>query len=531
MALQKERSTVTIDAAAQAEAPPREVKAVAARDADETLGLEEEFNGEAAPPTPKESRRLNRKLYANLILLVCVINLMLFIDKATLGQAVFLGILDDLHISDANYNNLNTLFYTGYIIGQLPAQRLIQRLPMSKYVSATIFIWAVLIFAHCGATSYGSLIPLRLLLGFVESGMVPALEMTMGMFFVPHELHAMQPLFWISCVGAPIPSGLLGYALLWSKASVAPWKLFMITTGGLTLLLAVFSWFWYPDNPAKARFLSPKERLQVISRVRNATRGSIEQKKFKKYQFYEALRDPISWLFALAAFALMLANNLSFQQSLILLSLGVGNLGSTLVTVAGGGFAVACAIVASLLMRLFPGYSAWWSTLWVLPAIAGSIGMVALPWGRTIPLLACLLIAGNTFANTYITSLVWTSSSATGYTKKLTRNTMFMISYGVSNIISPQMWKSGGPRYYGTWIAQIVVSFCVTPLALHVVRIILKKRNKEREVWIADQAALGNFGDGVVDSLDAEGNVVQKKVDISVLDLTDLENKFFIYPL
>jgi hypothetical protein len=81
MALQKERSSVTVDPAAQGEALPREVRTVAARDADETLGLEQEFNSEAAaPPTAKESRRLNRKLYINLILLVCVIDLMLFVS-------------------------------------------------------------------------------------------------------------------------------------------------------------------------------------------------------------------------------------------------------------------------------------------------------------------------------------------------------------------------------------------------------------------------------------------------------------------
>ncbi|KAL3481730.1 major facilitator superfamily domain-containing protein [Aspergillus californicus] len=486
---------------------------------------------EVALPTPPELRRLNRKLYFRLVLLLIAINLMLFIDKATLGQAVFLGMLEDLGISDANYNNLNTIFYTGYIVGQLPAQLLIQRLPLSKYVSGSIFLWAVIIFAHCGATSYGGLIPIRLLLGVFEAGMLPAMETTMGMFFIPHELHEIQPIFWISCVGSSIPAGLLAYALLWSKASVSPWKIYMITTGGLTLFLAIFSWFWYPDNPATARFLTPQERLQVTQRVRNATRSSIEQKVFKKYQFYEALSDPISWLFALAAFSLQLANNLAFQQSLLLLDLGVGNLGSTLVTVASGGFSVAIAIAASVFLHLFPGFSAWWATLWVLPAIAGSIGMVALPWDRTIPLLVCLLLGVTTWGMTYIISLVWAASTAAGYTKKLTRQAMFMMSYGISNIVSPQLWKSGGPRYYGTWIAQTIVSFILTPVFLHVVRFILIRRNKERLVWVAEQAALGNFGEGLIEEQDADGGVVQKKVDISVLDLTDRENKFFVYPL
>lgn len=310
-----------------------------------------------------------------------------------------------------------------------------------------------------------------------------------------------------------------------------PMETLMIATGGLTLLLSILSWFCYPDNPGKARFLTNKEKVQVIQRVHEATRSSIEQKTFKKHHFYEALSDPITWLFALVSFCLNLANNLAFQMSILLLSLGVGNLGSTLITVASGGFAVSVAIVASLLLRFFPGYSAWWATLWVLPAIAGSIGMVALAWDKTIPLLACLLLGVTTWGMTYIISFVWASSSSAGYTKKLTRNALFMMGYGISNIISPQLWKSGGPRYYGTWIAQTVVSFVLTPCFLLIIRFILVRRNKERRVWIEEQAALGNFGEGYVEEIDADGNVVKTKVDISVLDLSDLENKFFIYPL
>lgn len=34
-------------------------------------------------------------------------------DKATLGEAAFLGILEDTNLTDATYNNLNTIFYTG----------------------------------------------------------------------------------------------------------------------------------------------------------------------------------------------------------------------------------------------------------------------------------------------------------------------------------------------------------------------------------------------------------------------------------
>ncbi|KAE8417420.1 hypothetical protein BDV36DRAFT_296157 [Aspergillus pseudocaelatus] len=148
----------------------------------------------------------------------------------------------------------------------------------------------------------------------------------------------------------------------------------------------------------------------------------------------------------------MLGNNLAFQQSLLYIQTEVSDLGSTLVWVAGGGFAMVVAIIASLLLKPLPNYSAYWATLWWLPAIAGEIGMVALPWDRTVPLLACLLLACNTWGMVYIISLGWAASSCAGYTKKLTRSAMFMAAYGVSSIISLQMWKRGGPRYYGTWI-------------------------------------------------------------------------------
>lgn len=157
--------------------------------------------------------------------------------------------------------------------------------------------------------------------------------------------------------------------------------------------------------------------------------------------------------------------------------------------------------------------------------------MVTISWGKTIPMLACLLIPPNCFAQTWIISVGWVSSSCTGHTKRLTRNAMFMVFYGISNIISPQLWKSGGPRYYGAWITQIVVSFTMAPLILLLIRYILSKRNKERRQWIAEQAALGNHGEGYVEQINDGGETVRVKVDVAMLDLTDLENMFFLYPL
>jgi len=407
-----------------------------------------------------------------------------------------------------------------------------QRFPLGKFVTVIVFIWSAIILLHCAASSYGGLIALRLFLGMFEAVIVPAIEMTLGMFFKPEEQALMQPIFWISCMGAPLPAGFIAYGLLFSKSRVLPWKFFMIITGSITFLLSIYSFFWYPDNPAKARFITLEEKVQCIRRVHEASQASIEQKQFKKSQFKEAIRDPVSWLFGLQAFTLMISNNLFYQQNLLFIGIGVSNLGSTLVSAAGGAFAIAVCLVATFLLSRYRGHNAYWATFWCIPAIAGGIGMVAAPWSARLGLLTCILLAGNTYGVTYIVSLGWTTSSAAGYTKKLTRNVIFMVGYSVGNLVSPQIWvASDAPRYYPAWIIQIIISWFGTPLILLVIRYILAGRNRERRIWIEEQKAKGLEADGYVERKDEEGRNVKTKVEVALLDLTDLENKYFLYPL
>lgn len=111
---------------------------------------------------------------------------------------------------------------------------------------------------------------------------------------------------------------------------------------------------------------------------------------------------------------------------------------------------------------------------------------------------------------------------------------MFMIGYSIANLCSPQIWvPKDAPRYYGAWIAQIVVSWTGTPVILFVIRYILKRRNAERKAWAAGLTEEERLAHeiGEVEQYDTDGTVVRRKVDITMLDLSDLENRFFIYPI
>ncbi|CCH43405.1 putative transporter [Wickerhamomyces ciferrii] len=483
------------------------------------------------PLTPESEQRIRWKLFIWLVPLLMLINTILFLDKSALSYGVLLGLFQDVNITTDQYNNLNSIFYTGYLLGQIPMHFILQRLNFGKFISITLFIWCILTFLTVLASNYGGLIVLRFLLGFFESIVLPALEITLLQFFNAKERAMINPIFWTTCVGPSVwIGGFISYGLLHLESSISNWKIFLIIIGGLTLLTSILSWFIYPSNPAEAKFLTIEERVLLINKIQNQSNSSIEQKKVKPYQIKECFKDPISWLFLAFALTSMIMNNIMFQANILYESLGVSNLGSTLVNVAGGGFATLYLIGGVIFIYKVKNSTAWIILIGAIPGLAGSIGMVTIPYDKKLALVACLVLAGNTFALSFIAAVGWSTSTASGYTKKFYRNIMFMFGYCIANIISPQIWKGNqAPRYYPAWGIQIVISFFIPVVIGFIIHIILQKRNQERLKFIKENPD-SKFGQVIINDLET-GEEIIEKVEIANLDLTDLENKTFIYPL
>lgn len=72
--------------------------------------------------------------------------------------------------------------------------------------------------------------------------------------------------------------------------------------GLLTMVMGMIFFFIVPDNQLNCRWLSKRDRILAIERIRGNEQG-VGNKHWKKYQFVEALKDPITWLFV--AYALI----------------------------------------------------------------------------------------------------------------------------------------------------------------------------------------------------------------------------------
>ncbi|QPG76216.1 hypothetical protein FOA43_003602 [Brettanomyces nanus] len=500
-------------------------RVIKSRDADVTLKFMERNGGEVPEITPERERKLAKKTTIIIILLTSITNLLLYSDKATLSYASIFELWKDTNLNQNRYNNANTLFYVGYMVGQVNLL-LMQRLPIGRLLSVLVFVWAALMFLHCTAHNYQGIYALRFFLGFVESIVIPILNTTMAQFLTADEKAATAPVFYSTCLGVTIPVGFIAYGVLHANVAIPIWKLFMIIIGSCTIAWLVIVVFFYPNNPTDARFLSTEEKVWVIRRVQRTTGASIEQKVFKKHQAKEALKDPITWLFGLFFLLQQLANNLPYQQNLLFEGIGnIDNLDSTLVSVASGGFAAICCFIATGIMYYKRNITAYSVFFWTIPSFAASIAVVALPWDDKIALLGMLCLASPLFGIPWILMFSWNSTSCSGYTKKLIRNAVVMLCYGIANLISPQLWQeSDGPRYIPAWIVQIVLSFFTAPIIALVIRYLLNKRNILREAASQEKSETSS---GYVE----EDDGAEIKVNKASLDLTDFENEEFIYPL
>lgn len=76
----------------------QQLKAVTARDADETLKLIEEYGSDIPPLSPQGLKSLRLKLYFRLILLLIAVNLMLFVSCIVLSSQSCRSLQAERHI-------------------------------------------------------------------------------------------------------------------------------------------------------------------------------------------------------------------------------------------------------------------------------------------------------------------------------------------------------------------------------------------------------------------------------------------------
>lgn len=118
-------------------------------------------------------------------------------------------------------------------------------------------------------------------------------------------LSFLQPLTLISCF-----AGALAYGITSGHAAIAPWRLLFLVEGLPAVAMAPIVFFFLPDSPEKARFLTAEEKRVALTRVirQNGRKERIGRVSLK--DILSALADPKTWINAFMYFSC----NVSFSS-------------------------------------------------------------------------------------------------------------------------------------------------------------------------------------------------------------------------
>ncbi|KAJ7153334.1 MFS general substrate transporter [Mycena filopes] len=473
---------------------------------------------------PVEAQRVRRKIDLHILPLMCILYWIQYMDKTTLESSAILGIREATHLSTNQYNWLGTIFYLSYLAFEFPQNLALQRFPVAKWMSINIFIWAVALSTHAACKNFRGLLAVRLVLGMWEGSITAGFMLVSSMFYTRKE-QTVRVGYWFLMNGtAQIISGFISFGTLHIYTSrFEPWQWLFIITGILTLITAASFWFFFPDSPTNAWFLTPQERAIAVMRLKENQTG-VENKHFKKEQMIEALLDPKTWLFALFSALDNVPNSLTNQRQIIISSFGFTILQTTLLGCVDGVVEI-LTISSGVTIAAKTDSHAWVAFAYFMPNLLGAILVNVLPWGDRVGLLFSVWLTGVGITG-FVLSLSWVSQVTAGHTKRVTTNAIMLGAYCIGNSAGPFLWQAKyKPRDHVPWIVIGICYACCMILVL-VIRQLLIAENRRRD---AEPARDDGYDDVYIERPTLDGAVEKVKVDKEFLDLTDIQNRDFRY--
>ncbi|KAK3626203.1 hypothetical protein LTR56_019991 [Elasticomyces elasticus] len=420
----------------------------------------------------------------------------MFLDKLSLNYAAAYTFIPDLGLEGHRYSWVAAVFNFGYLFWALPANLLIQKLPIGKLTGTTIFIWAILLCAHVGAKNYGGILVLRFLLGMFEAGISPSIMAIVSMFYTRSE----QPFRMCIFLGfngmSTIIGSLLSYGLGHANdAAIKSWQLIFMTIGLMNFVWSIVFLTFMPDSAANARFLTHKQKVIAVDRVSKNMVG-VKTKQYKMPQVFEALLDFKVWCLVLIGMATGIING------------GVSNFGSALIK--GFGFSS----LNATLLQLPNGVIEFF----VVPAC----GLLA-TYVKDVRCLTRWSLVGSSWLQGIVGApiiLCWNllSTNIAGHTKRSISNGMWFCFYAAGNIAGANIFDSReAPRYFSA-LTGMIVCYCATIALAGVLWVYMAWENRRRDKKLVEgeQTVTGAEEQAVLDGF---------------RDRTDKENNGFRYGL
>ncbi|KAH8892658.1 MFS general substrate transporter [Thozetella sp. PMI_491] len=279
------------------------------------------------PAATKEERRLVMKLDAMILTFVCLMYWVNYLDRSNLNNAYVSGLKEDLGMYGTELNQINSVFYVGYTLGQIPNNIALQKIPPHLYFATAITIWGFFTLGTAFVTTWQQVMALRFCEGLFESATFVGTHYVLGSWYNAEELGKRTAVFAASGVIGNMFSGILQgaiYTNLSGLHGLKGWRWLFIIDFLITIPVAIFGFFIFPGHPETMRtnLLTDSEKRLAIERIPEPTikRGKLD--------WALAKRVVTSWEFYLLPLLALLGGDTEMYADNSILALWLKSLGT-----------------------------------------------------------------------------------------------------------------------------------------------------------------------------------------------------------
>ncbi|ORX87434.1 major facilitator superfamily transporter [Basidiobolus meristosporus CBS 931.73] len=446
--------------------------------------------------TEEEEKALVKKIDFRVLVYAGILNLFAVLDRANIGSARLAGLEADLNLTPSQYSLCLSVFYISYVFCEVPSNLLLKRFSPSKWISRIMISWGLCTVFTAAVQNFAGLMAIRFFLGLSEAGLFPGLVFYLTFWYTGKEQSLRFALFTSISNLASAFGGVFSYGIiqLSGYANLSGWQWLFIVEGTPTIFLGIFTWFFMPDSPNEAGWLTEREKALAAHRLQNDFREK-SMKTFDKQQFLDTFKDPIIWMYMVICFGQATPwASISLLLPTILRDMGFANMNALLLT--SPPFILAA--IMSISMSYLSDRRHKRSIHVILQPLIGVVGFVLLMVFQDVHALymaACITAIG-TFSYSAI-SLSWLTNNMVGSTRTATATALGASAGSLGGILAGQLYRAEeAPRYLQSHLINLsmllLVSASATMLRFYLIRQ-NNRLNKDPTVELEGKSVLSKF--------------------------------------
>ncbi|PVI07003.1 MFS general substrate transporter, partial [Periconia macrospinosa] len=449
---------------------------------------------------PVAEKALLRKIDLHVIPPLTTLFFLAFLDRTNIGNARIQGMPQDLKMTGNDYNIALFVFFIPYILFEVPSNLLLKKVAPSTWLSSIMVLWGISTVGMGLVNNFQGLVAMRVLLGLFEAGLSPGCLYLISMYYKRYELQWRYTLFFASTIIAGGFSGLLafGIANMDGYAGYRAWRWIFIIEGLLTFVIGIIAFFWVPDWPETAKFLTDAERNLLVTRL-STDAGSATMSRLDSRAARRIFRDPKIYLGALMYFGIVNTGYAgSFFIPTIIQELGYKASAAQVRTIPIFVVATVTALTASWLSDRLK-HRFW---LCIFGLVVSSIGYILLlaqaHLSAGVKYFALFLVMPGGFITQPIT-LVWISNQVSGHYKRSVTSAI-QVGFGsiggivASNIFLPRE-SPGYKTGYGVSLGMLWICGIACVSLFFLVKWENAKRERGERDYRLSEVDADNLGD------------------------------------